>query len=375
MITNTRQESNKYKNKRIHHSESKFQSIESPVPRYAPTEQEPLYENFMGRTMSALLKLTEPQKTIYSLDGNGWFLPDGRDVAGGRIFALLRRAMGTQGLVGIDKLLSYRILNEIQRFVKSYRTVVRSHGVLLEQLRDGLFPEWKVPSDPHQFYDIATKKTAKLTSPILICLRRVGQAQLLRRAIRTELQIFAEADTKRFKHAANALSLATVVSAPGLEVGSLDIAVEASAVVGEGNPLATEFLRTDPLEGLPVLLAIFVIGNAKELVYDKDFASLVRVKEEYAVDGWPFVFGMATLLRQFHPSYAQSVLAYIGQYIRSQIGTKPLLMTGRKGERKEDVMPEVKNVLIFANQLCSVSSYGVGALYEHMPQYLADIVG
>jgi len=371
---NVEQESNKYKHKRIHHSESVFQCSQAPIPRFAPTEQESLYENFMGRTMSALLKLTEPQKTIYSLDSNGWFLPDGRDVAGGRIIAMLREAMGTQGLVGIDKLLSYRILNELQRFVKSYRAVVKSHGVLLEQLRDGMFPEWKMPADPHQFYETATKKTAKLMSPILICLRRVGQAQLLRRAIRRELQIKAEVDAKRFKHATNALSLASLASA-GVEEG-LEVAVESLAAIGEGDPLATEFLRTDPLEGLPVLLAVFVIAHARELTYDADFGSLVRLKEEYAIDGWPFVFGMATLLRQFHPSYSHSALAYIGQYIRSQIGSQPpQSSTGKKVEENVDVTPEVKNVLVFAHQFCSVSSYGAVALYEHIPQYLTDMIG
>jgi WASH complex subunit strumpellin len=373
------QESNKYMSKRVHHINSIFQSSLVPIPRYAPTKEEPLYENFTGRTMSALLKLTEPQKTVCSLDSNGWFLSDGSNIVTGQIFALLHRAMGVQGLVGIDKLLSYRSLNEIQRFVKSYRAVVKSHGVLLEQLRDSMFPEWRLsPKDPHQFYENATKKTTKLFSPILICFRRVGQAQLLRRAVRNELRIHAEVGMRRVKYAARALNKAYLEGGddePADDFPPLDLVIDALAQIGEGNVLSTEFLATDPLEGLPVLLALFVVAHAKEFVYDADFGSLVRSKEEYAIDGWPFVFGMATLLRQFHQSYAHSFLAYLGQYVRSQIGcgADAQSTAGKHADKSSNIQLEVRNVIIFMSQLCSVSFLGRNALYQYVPQSLVEL--
>ena len=389
---NVEQESNKYMSKRVHHTDSIFQSSLLQIPRYAPTKEEPLYENFSGRTMSALLKLTEPQKTVCSLDSNGWFLANGTAVITGQTFALLRNAMGVQGLVGIDNLLSYRSLNEIQRFFKSYRAVVKSHGVLLEQLRDSMFPEWRLsPADPQQFYDIATKKTTKLFAPIIICFRRVGQAQLLRRAARNELKIHAEVNARRFKHATIALNKAYLdrvsddLSADDLP--SLELVMDALAQIGEGDVLSTEFLGTDPLEGLPVLLALFVVAHAKEFIFDADFGSLVLSKEEYGLDGWPLVFGMATLLRQFHQSYAHSFLAYLGQYVRSQIGggTATATATSQPSAGKayaeknkkstETILADVRNVVIFTSQLCSVSFLGKNALYQYIPESLVDLVG
>ena len=386
---NVEQESNKYMSKRVHHIDSIFQSSLIPIPRYAPTKEESLYENFSGRTMSALLKLTEPQTTVCSLDSNGWFLSDGSNVVTGQTFALLHKSMGVQGLVGIDKLLSYRSMNEIQRFVKSYRAVVKSHGVLLEQLRDSMFPEWRLsPKDPQQFYENATKKTTKLFSPIVVCFRRVGQAQLIRRAVRNELRIHAEVDARRFKHAAIALNKAYLAGGDGdladNDLPSLDVVIDALAQIGEGDVLSTEFLDTDPLEGLPVLLALFVVAHAKEFVYDADFGALVKSRDEFAIDGWPFVFGMATLLRQFHQSYAHSFLAYLGQYVRSQIGggadaaTQPTAgkYADKNNKKTVGAVPlEVRNVLIFASQVCSVSFLGRNALYEYVPQSLVELMG
>lgn len=360
---NVEQEANKYLQHKVHAANSKFQSEDVPIPRYAPTEQEPLYENFMGRTMSALLQLSEPQKTIYSLERSAWFLADGGTVLGRRTISLIRESMGVQGLIGIEKLLSFRILNELQRFVKSYRAVVKSHGVLLEQLRDGIFPEWKPPVEPEPYYENAIKKTSKLMNPIVICLRRVGQAQLLRRLIRNELQMGVEGegrDRRGLRTAVNGLSMALVTSSSvGQEKAFLDTAsglaweniTDTFSSIGGGNPLSTMFLETDPLEGLPILLALFVIGHASELMYDEDFGALIRAKKEFAIDGWPCVYGMATLLRQFHSSYSESVISYIGQYARATVMENEPSSASAKKMEGGSIPPNVRNVTIFVAQL------------------------
>ena len=61
-----------------------------------------------------------------------------KEVCGLKSASLLRDAIGVYGMVGIDRLLSYRILHELHRFVKFFKTNVSKHGVLLEQLKDGV---------------------------------------------------------------------------------------------------------------------------------------------------------------------------------------------------------------------------------------------
>ena len=111
------------------------------------------------------------------------------------------------------------------------------------------------------------------------------------------------------------------------------------------------FLETDPLEGLPILLALFVIGHASELMYDEDFGALIRAKKEFAIDGWPCVYGMATLLRQFHSSYSESVISYIGQYARATVMENEPSSASAKKMEGGSIPPNVRNVTIFVAQL------------------------
>jgi len=87
------------------------------------------------------------------------------------------------------------------------------------------------------------------------------------------------------------------------------------------------------------------------------------------------VFGMATLLRQFHQSYAHSFLAYLGQYVRSQIGcgADTQSTAGKHTDRSSNIPLEVRNVIIFMSQLCSVSFLGRNALYQYVPQSLVEL--
>jgi len=165
---NVEQEANKYLLKKVFDFESKYQTAAAPIPNYPRTESDPLCVNFMGRTVSTLLKMTDAQTTIFSRECSGWFLADGQEVCGFRTISLLRRAIGVCGLSGIDKLLSFRIMHELHRFVKFFKTTVKKQGVLLEQIRDGLFPEWRIPAnDSIGFYASATKKTEMLMMPVI----------------------------------------------------------------------------------------------------------------------------------------------------------------------------------------------------------------
>ena len=105
MSYNVEQEQNKYLQKKVFDSASRFQSRAIPIPRFWPTKDEPTCSNFMGRTLASLLRMTEPQSTIYSPECGGWFTPDGQEVCGIGTFALLRKCIGISGLSGLDRLL------------------------------------------------------------------------------------------------------------------------------------------------------------------------------------------------------------------------------------------------------------------------------
>ena len=112
----------------------------------------------MGRAVSALLRMTDASTTIYSPECGGWFLRDGTEVMGISMISLLRTSISIPGLLGVDSLLSFRIVNELRQFIKFYTSKAKTYGVLLEQIRDGLFPEWKNVEDNGRLYTAALKK-------------------------------------------------------------------------------------------------------------------------------------------------------------------------------------------------------------------------
>lgn len=297
------------------------------------------------------------------------------------------------------------------QFLKFYSSTVRQFAVLLEQIRDGLFPEWKTPPE-YRLYAAAMKKTEKLMLPLLIAMRRIGQAQLLRKIIANELHFRSKLDANVLHNALGAFDEVsqahetltgarergpepsipqTLTQTPPQSLvndirkhyrdDSNPIPSESNAVLeqtstlldsnGSSDPLQKVYITTDPLEGLPVLLMLFTTAYAQKLKYSTDFGTLVRVKASYPLDGWPLVVGMGTLLKQCHPSYAQALLSYQAQFCRASIieVTKAQAAAGKSAASLQ--MPrEVTNTLVFAKTLAEVLSLDPTVLHQHIPQYL-----
>ena len=86
------------------------------------------------------------------------------------------------------------------------------------------------------------------------------------------------------------------------------------------------------------------------LARSQNFGCLVRRKQGDAIDGIPLIVGVATVLRQFHPSYCRKFLAYLGQFVRSNID----FTLTREGNKLSNVPFEVMNTIIFIEQFCMV---------------------
>jgi WASH complex subunit strumpellin len=344
-----------------------------------------------------LIKISDAQYTTYSLERNGWFMSDERVVCGLNTISLIRDAIGVYGLSGLDRLLCYRALHELHRFVKFFRTNVSKQGVLLEQLRDEvsstgfsfhsthvcanssfvgdqLFPEWRTPKNAVAIYAAASKKTEMLMLPMLTCFRRVGQAQLLRRMIRFELQRCAKADAKLLNH--TICTYNTMMSAnqsPGGTTEDVKNMCDLTVAVGVGDPMQTIFMKTDTLEGLPVLLLLFIITYTQKLTFNPAFGSLSKVKAGYPIDGWPIIAGISTLVKQFHPSYGKSFLAYLGQFIR--VSVTEYTSKGGNEDTTRLAADSLKSCVVLAEQFCDISGLPRSALYEHVPQYIFELCG
>ena len=219
---NTEQEANRYLKKKIFDGASRFQSKAIPIPRLLSSGiTADGAVNFMGRIMNALIYLTDSTKTVYAPESSAWFSHPAPDQAGGsnsffqgfssgggkddsssqtfevcgiRTFSLLERTLGAIGLRGLDKLLGFRTVFEFNGFLKFYQAEVLPFKVLLDQVREALFPEYRVVGNSTKLYSNAMKKVEKLMLPILKFVRRIGQGQLIRRQIANVMQFGCQLD-------------------------------------------------------------------------------------------------------------------------------------------------------------------------------------
>lgn len=212
-----------------------------------------------------------------------------------------------------------------------------------------------------------------LMLPMLTCFRRVGQAQLLRRMIRFELQRSARVDAKTIQQQVSVLNADWLSNVNEFKEQPDDMKrlFEMTIAVGNGDPMDTVFMATDPLEGLPLLLLFFVITYVPKMRYDQALGALAKVKSGYGIDGWPIIAGAATMVKQFHPSYAKSFLAYIGQFIRVSVQT----YAEKKAKKDENsrIAEDLQSTIVFATQFCDISNLPLSALHEHVPSYLLEM--
>ena len=123
--------------------QSIYQSTTIPIPRFVPVDES---VNFIGRLGREVLRITDPRwgfiylflrficlflihypalygffcffyfrATLYSDQMNAWYdMKTKEELLNSTIFSLIQRSLGTPGLVGLDKLISFMIVRELQ---------------------------------------------------------------------------------------------------------------------------------------------------------------------------------------------------------------------------------------------------------------------
>jgi WASH complex subunit strumpellin len=106
------QESNSFLAKKIYDWQSVYQSDAIPIPKFPSLDRESV--NFMGRLARELLRQTDVRVAVYVEGMQGWYDKDEREVVGIRTFDLLNRGVGIFGLTGMDRLISFMIVRDMQ---------------------------------------------------------------------------------------------------------------------------------------------------------------------------------------------------------------------------------------------------------------------
>ena len=412
------------KHRQVHDWESAFQSDVVPIPRFAPLDDGSA--TFMGRLARELLRQTDPVRTVYLYPLTAWYdCADGlgAEVLGIRALSLLRSAVGVAGLVGLDRLLSFMLLGRLQGCVAHYRSRLDDGGGadLLAAIRRGLGPPAGLPDPPGgaaplQFYAESAARCAKVLAwgPLQEATTFLGQAQLLRRQIASELSGAATLDSDQLiccLDNANDGVLEDVrahyrapEAAPHPAPSSplLPSLSELLTAAGLHNPLAQIYIAQatphsprcavtaaacgyrcarrpclaaaqEPLRELPAALFFFTLSQLPRYGFDHHLATLRPVRRYLGAvpDAAPLVVGIATLLRQSHASATHAYLALLGQYARVQAQQAAAAVAASP---KSAALPaaELVTLVAFLDAFCRASGVPRSVITLHTPPHLLD---
>nr|XP_021544470.1 WASH complex subunit 5 isoform X2 [Neomonachus schauinslandi] len=327
---NVEQECNNFLRTKIQDWQSMYQSTHIPIPKFTPVDES---VTFIGRLCREILRITDPKMTCHIDQLNTWYdMKTHQEVTSSHLFSEIQTTLGTFGLNGLDRLLCFMIVKELQNFLSMFQKIIlrdRTVQDTLKTLMNAVSPLKSIVANSNKIYFSAIAKTQKIWTSYLEAIMKVGQMQILRQQIANELNYSCRFDSKHLAAALENLNKALLADIeahyqdPSLPYPKEDntLLYEITAYLeaaGIHNPLNKIYITTKRLPYFPVVNFLFLIAQLPKLQYNKNLGMVCR-KPADPVDWPPLVLGLLTLLKQFHSRYTEQFLALIGQFIRSTV--------------------------------------------------------
>lgn len=376
---NVEQECNSFLRTKVQDWESIYQSTAIPIPVYPPVDES---VNFIGRLAREIIRITDPKVTSYIDPMKAWYdSKTKQELVNRKLFQKLQRSVGTFGLTGLDRLLCFMIVKELQNYqVLINRSVLnpkdKSWLEALSSFSKLVQPVKGIVGNPQKVYGGMTSKMAKLWPLFLDVILRVGQMQLLRRQIAHELRSSCKFDSKFLASTLQTFNDALMADIerhyqdPTLPYPKEDnpLMYELTDYLessGFHDPLSKIYITTKRLPHFPLFNFVLVISHLPKLVYTKSISGMTCKKPTDPLDAPPFVTGCITLLKQFHSENTEVFLALLGQYVRSTVDILPSV---KSVELSQDAL----NVLVFLEDFIYYSGLSRKVIEAQVPPYLFD---
>uniref|UniRef100_A0A7M4ERF4 WASH complex subunit 5 n=1 Tax=Crocodylus porosus TaxID=8502 RepID=A0A7M4ERF4_CROPO len=356
--------------------QSMYQSTHIPIPKFTPVDES---VTFIGRLCREILKITDPKVTCYIDQMNTWY--DNKthlEVTNSRLFSEIQDTLGTFGLNGLDRLLCFMIVKELQNFLSMFqRHILRDRTVqeTLKALMNAVSPVKGIVANSSKIYSAAVAKTQKIWAAYLDAIMKVGQMQILRQQITNELNYSCRFDSKHLAAALENLNKAVLADIEAhYQNPSLPYPKEENTLLyeitayleaaGIRNPLNKIYITTKRLPYFPTVNFLFLISQLPKLQYNKNLGVVCR-KPADQIDWLPLVLGLLTLLKQFHSRYTEQFLALIGQFIRST-------MEQCTSQKIPEMPADVVGALMFLEDYVRYTKLPRRVVEAHVPSFIVD---
>lgn len=326
---NVEQECNQLLKKKISDHESVYQSTAIPIPKFQPTD--PQSVNFIGRLVREILRITDPKTTVYISQLGTWY--DTRthsEVLSMTVLAKIESSISTAGLTGVDKLLAFLIVTELQNLVQEMTNCTKDAGIkdLLKAMSQQVAPSCNVIGQPQRHYSGWIQRSSKLSSLVIDRVMRVGQMQVLRLHAANRLISSCQFDAKYLASALSTMNQSLMADVKRHYVDPTrpypdedgTLTSELSTYLewcGMTQPLERIYITTSPLPSLSLMLLLTVITQIPKVHYAKTLGTLTGIRGTEGIDGELLVVGIVTVLRQFHQDHTLRFIQLLSQYISS----------------------------------------------------------
>ena len=375
---NVEQECNAFMRQKVLEFESVYQSKSIPIPKFEPID---VYSvNFVGRLARELLRITDPKNTIYVHQMGCWYDSKTRhEIVNPRVFSLILKSIGTSGINGLDKLISFMIYSElsnIKKFIE--KTILRDKvwqpllvSISTQSSED--LPE-EAPSSEilNKMYIPLLEKANKSCAPLNDAIMRVGQMQVVRSSIAQELKTSCKFQSR---HLASTLSTVNQVVLSEIQNNKIQPKDDSSFLfelsnyldwTGISEPMSKVYISPKPISELDVICFVLAASQISKFTYIKSINGISAKRLADSADGFPFVIGLLTLLRQFHENQLSRFLAHSCRYIN--------LMVSSSGNRKNSVPDLPQDVFTFMSFLEEFTTSGNinRSFLSNLPPFLFD---
>jgi len=373
------QESNRFLRKKVYDWQSDYQSDAIRIPRFKPVPGTQAV-NFMGRIANEILKQTDLKQTIYVHQRQAWLDNTGKEVVGLHTMQLMFNGLGAVGLKGLDRLVAFMMVSDMQKLMKWYRRHIGDHVLaFLTSVKKQLDPVDGIAPKPKKLYPDAYNKLVKVFQMFQQIVLPVGHKQLMRNMIANTLNFFARLDSKILTCSLEVLnrSLLNDIKAHYRQpeqnphpkddnplLGDLTNFLDS---IGLSHPLEKIYITTEPLAGVAMMNFLFVLFCLEKMKWDPQLNTLIRINSKENLEGAALAVGILTVFKQFHPDHLISFIRLMCQYIRS-------CTDGYIDSKSPEFPLCARNAMHFLEMLVLFSGGSItrSLIQKYLPNYLLD---
>ncbi|CAL8464950.1 g4485 [Coccomyxa elongata] len=344
---------------------------------------------FLGRLVGELLRLSDPVRTQYQPLLCAWHDGGGGEVLGMAAFDALAAAFDGPGLRSAAALLAARTHQTVCAGLTHIRSELDAGWrTSLSELREVVGSPFALPEGGPQVYAESVRAAIKQLHPLPVLIASLGQMQLLQQRISHELASFSRLEGDALLHCAlENLNAAVLSDAKAAASGSTDSSDPPTSPVtplqpdladlfeaaGLSNPLEKVYERPAALPELPDVLFLVLFSLLDAYGYKRRLALLERL-DRRAPDSVALAAGFATLLRQFHPCYADVFLHCMRQCIQMYVQTATgAVAQGVQAAGIDVALPsKIGTLVAFVESVAEYGGMSHSLMHQYVPPFIAD---